>query len=117
MNISKDKKIEFRVTEEEKTKIYELAKSAEIDVSSLIRNAVLSDEKLVLLPGGTEIAKGISKLVIEFSRSYKGSYIDSKYCPVLLTSIEELISSVNTLIERTTDICEDNEESQKEGIL
>lgn len=109
--------ITFRTTVEEKERFQEIAKSVGLDVSKLIRSTVLSGEKLILLPGGDEIAKGICQLMKEFSHAYKGGYIASDYAPKLLVKIDELVSSVNKLIDRTTDICSDGEKSQKEGIL
>lgn len=104
MNDTRDKTINLRVSEEEKEKINQLAKSVDLDVSTLIRNAVLTEEKLVLLTGGSEIAREISKLIIEFHSAAKSGIIDKKYCPVVLTSLEELVSTFNQLINKLPDI-------------
>lgn len=109
MSDIRDKTINLRVSEEEKEKITQLAKSVNLDVSTLIRNAVLTDEKLVLLTGGSEIARGISKLITEFHRAAKNGIIDKKYCPVVLTSLEELVSTFNQLMDKLPDISDYNE--------
>lgn len=109
MSDTRDKTINLRVSEEEKERITQLAKSVDLDVSTLIRNAVLTDEKLVLLTDGSEIARGISKLITEFHRTAKNGIIDKKYCPVVLTSLEELVSAFNQLMDKLPDISDYNE--------
>lgn len=109
MSDIRDKTINLRVSEEEKEKITQLAKSVDLDVSTLIRNAVLTDEKLVLLTGSSEIARGISKLITKFHRAAKNGIIDKKYCPVILTSLEELVSAFNQLMDKLPDISDYNE--------
>lgn len=109
MSDIRDKTINLRVSEDEKDRIIQLAKSVDLDVSTLIRNAVLTDEKLVLLTGGSEIARGISKLITEFQRTAKSGIIDKKYCPVVLTSLEELVSAFNQLMDKLTDISDYSE--------
>lgn len=114
--MSKTERIDIRVSSEEKEKIQMMAESVKLDSSTFLRNLALIDGKVILLPGGHEIAENMSKLIKAFSHSYKGGFIDSKYCPIILTSIEELVSSVNQLIDKISDICGDDEKSQKEGL-
>lgn len=109
MSDTRDKTINLRVSEEEKEKITQLAKSLDLDVSTLIRTAVLTDEKLMLLTGGSEIAREISKLITEFNRAANNGIIDKKYCPVVLTSLEELVSAFNQLMDKLPDICDYSE--------
>jgi len=109
MSDTRDKTINLRVSEEEKEKINQLAKSVDLDVSTLIRNAVLTEEKLVLITGGSEIAREISRLITEFQRTARSGIIDKKYCHIILTSLEELVSAVNQLMDKLPDISDYSE--------
>ena len=109
MSETRDKTIHIRVTESEKEKMNKIAESVSMDLSALIRNAVLTDKKLVLLPDGSVIAKGISELINKFQGASKSGVIDKKYCAVLLTSMEELVCAFNQLMNKLPDICNDTE--------
>ena len=115
MSESRDKTINLRVSEIEKSEIEKRAKSVGTDVSTLIRNAVLSDKKLVLLHDGTEIAKGVCSLVREIHTAERNGSIDKKYCTTILSSLEELVSAFNQVSDKLSDISDDSEYSQKEG--
>ena len=52
MSETRDKTINIRVSESEKIQMNKIAESISMDLSALIRNAVLTDKKLVLLPDG-----------------------------------------------------------------
>ena len=107
MNESRDKTINLRVSEIEKSEIENRAKSVGTDISTLIRKAVLTDEKLVLLQDGPEIAKGIYSLVKNIQTAERNNDIDKKYCTLILSSLEELVSAFNQLSDKLSDISDD----------
>lgn len=109
MSETRGKTINIRVTESEKEKMNKIAESVSMDLSELIRIAVLTDEKLVLLPDGSVIAKGISELINKFQSASKSGVIDKKYCAVLLTSMEELVCAFNQLMNKLPDIGNDTD--------
>lgn len=109
MSEIRDKTINLRVSEEEKEKMNQLAKSVSLDLSTLIRNTVLTDEKLILLTDSSEIAKGISNLIKEIHGTAKSGAIDKKYCAVILSSLEELVSAFNQLMNKLPDISNDTD--------
>ena len=109
MSEIRDKTINLRVSEEEKEKMNQLAKSVSLDLSTLIRNAVLTDEKLILLTDSSEIAKEISNLIKEIHGAAKSGAIDKKYCAVILASLEELVSAFNQLMNKLPDISNDTD--------
>lgn len=109
MSETRDKTINIRVSESEKAQMIKIAESLNMDLSTLIRNAVLTEGKLVLLTDGSEIAKGISKLIIEFHGAAENGMIEKKYCMVVLTSLEELVSAFNQLMNKLPDISNDDE--------
>ena len=107
MNESRDKTINLRVSEAEKSEIENRAKSVGTDVSTLIRNAVLTDENLVFLQDGTEIAKSMCSLVKNIQTAQRNNSIDKKYCTLILSSLEELVSAFNQLSDKLSDISDD----------
>ncbi len=109
MSESRDKTINIRVSETEKAEIENRARLAGTDVSTLIRSAVLTDEKLVLLQDGTQIAKGMCELVRKVQTAERNDCIDKKYCIIILESLEELVEAVNTLSDKLSDLSEDTE--------
>ena len=109
MSETRDKTINIRVSESEKIQMNKIAESVSMDLSALIRNAVLTDKKLVLLPDGSVIAKGISELINKFQSASKSGVIDKKYCVVLLTSMEELVCAFNQLMNKLPDIGNDTD--------
>lgn len=109
MSESRDKTINIRVSENEKLQMSKIAESVNMDLSTLIRNAVLTDQKLVLLTDSSKIAKGISELITEFHSATRSGIIDKKYCAVVLESLEELVSAFNQLMNMLPDISNDNE--------
>lgn len=109
MSESRDKTINIRVSETEKNAMNKLAESAGLDLSTLIRNAVLTDGKLVFLQEGAAIAKGICSLIKEIHTAADKGIIDKKYCTVILSSLEELVGAFNTLASKLPDICNDTE--------
>ena len=109
MSETRDKTINIRVSENEKAQMIKIAESLNMDLSTLIRNAVLTEGKLVLLTDGSEIAKGISKLIIEFHGAAENGMIEKKYCTVVLISLEELVSAFNQLMNKLPDISNGDE--------
>lgn len=112
MSDKRDKVINLRVSETEKSDITKRAESVGIDASSFIRNAALTDDKIVLLSEGTEIAKSLCTLVCDIRESLKKGKIDSTYAPVILGRIEALVSSFNTLTDRLSDLSGEKEEQE-----
>lgn len=109
MNESRDKTINIRVSESEKEEINKRAESVGLDVSSFIRNAVLTDGKIMLLQDGTEISASLCTFVSDFQKALKTEKIDSTYAPVLLSRIEALITSFNNLTDKLSDLSESEE--------
>lgn len=106
MSESRDKTINIRVSEREKEEINKRAESVGLDISSFMRNAVLTDEKITLLQGGTEISANLCTFVSDFQKALKTGKIDNTYAPVLLSRIESLITSFNDVTDKLSDLSE-----------
>ena len=109
MNESRDKTINIRVSESEKEEINKRAESVGLDISSLIRNAILTDEKIIFLQDGTKISANLCTFVSDFQKALKAGKIDSTYAPVLLSRIEFLVSLFNDVTDKLSDLSESEE--------
>ena len=104
MGNTRDKSINIRVTEAEKQKIDQIAKSVGTDVSSLMRETVLTEEKLILLPSGPEIASKLCELITDIQRIHKPEALESVYWPVLLKKVEEVSDQMQLISDKLSEI-------------
>ncbi len=107
---TRNKSVQFRVTEEEKKLIEDYADKAGTSPSELARNAILSGKRMVFLERGKEIATGVSQLHIAISNAVKCNRADTLNQAELMESLEKIWEALSYVMDEVNCLSDDDDD-------
>lgn len=101
---TKSTDIKIRLSLEEKEVLKQSAESVSISMSDLIRSAIFSDEKIVLLTEGSSIAAELFRIQKELAYFHSCGNLPQDALESLKEALEDVKSELIQLMNKVTDI-------------
>lgn len=113
-NDVKDTEIKFRLSIDKKEEFKKCADEVGLSMSDFIRSLIFGKEKLVFLSEGSEIAKELYlvRKDLEYFRDNGG--IPKESLEALTGAFENMITKLNAVSEKLTNIHADSEEADSD---
>mgnify|MGYP003298481936 CR=1 FL=1 len=113
MKTKKGTEVKVRLTPDEKGKLSSLSADAGMSMSDYIRSCLYSENKIILLSEGAEIAKNLFLIHNDLACFRSSGNIQSESVTALTKTMENLSSKINSLVDRLSDIHSNFEEGNE----
>lgn len=113
MKTKKGTEVKVRLTPDEKEKLSSLSADAGMSMSDYIRSCLYSENKIILLSEGAEIAKNLFLIHNDLACFRSSGNIQSESVTALTKTMENLSSKINSLVDRLSDIHSNFEEGNE----
>ena len=110
MFLMKEKSIQIRVSESEKSEITQKANEAGLSTSNYIRAIALKDDSLKILANGQDAAAAMIELQVEIQQAVRADKIPGNLATEFLKKLEDLSKTFAEILNQTDDISFGEEE-------
>lgn len=103
--------VKIRLTADEKSKLKQLADDAELTMSEMIRATIFSEEKLVFLVQGADIAAAMFQIRKDLDALRREGVIPASEIDRLQNAIDDVGTKLHAIRERLSDLQDGDEEA------
>ena len=102
--------LKIRCFSEEKEILKKSADEVSLSMSDFVRSLIFSNEKLILLSEGSEIAKSLFLIHTDLEYFRNNGGIPEESIRAIIAALNDVSTQLNTVSSKLTDIRTDNEE-------
>lgn len=102
--------LKIRCLSEEKEILKKSADEVSLSMSDFVRSLIFSNEKLILLSEGSEIAKSLFLIHTDLEYFRNNGGIPEESIRAIIAALNDVSTQLNTVSSKLTDIRTDNEE-------
>ena len=103
--------VKIRLTADEKNKLRQLADDAELTMSEMIRATIFSEEKLVFLVQGADIAAAMFQIRKDLDALRREGVIPASEIDRLQNAIDNVGTKLHAIRERLSDLHDEDKEA------
>lgn len=100
----KEKSIQIRVSESEKSEITQKANEAGVSISDYIRSIALKDDSLKILANGQAVTAAMVALQVEIQQAIRNDKISDDLATEFLKKLEDISKAFAEILNQTDDI-------------